>query len=87
MLFPNQRPYRPKGLQKTMLKRNLTPQSLRCVIGNCPAVYELEDGQLAIIGKKPAAGLEQELAALVGGDEYAIVISRELLANITAQNS
>ncbi len=65
-----------------MLKKNLTPSDLRCNFGACPAVFELEDGQLVIVGKKPTADLDQELSSLVAGDEYAIVVSPALLANI-----
>jgi hypothetical protein len=67
-----------------MLKKNLTPSDLLCRFGACPAVFELEDGQLVIVGKKPTGDLNQELSPLVGSDEYAIVISPALLANVAA---
>lgn len=35
------------------IKDEITPHHLRCAFGSCPSVYELEDGNLLIIGKKP----------------------------------
>jgi hypothetical protein len=65
-----------------MIKKNLTPVEMRCDVFGCPAVFELEDGRLAIVGKRPEGDLGKELAPVVGLDEYAIVISPQLLANV-----
>ncbi|HTD73581.1 MAG TPA: hypothetical protein VK652_08630 [Steroidobacteraceae bacterium] len=56
--------------------KNLTPEHLRCVPATCPAVYELTDGRLLIVGKRA------ELPGMVGDDEYAVTIDCALLANV-----
>jgi hypothetical protein len=67
------------------LKKELTPTHLRCVVGTCPAVYETSDGQLVIIGKSLDGDTLRDLSKKIGADEHAVVISRELLANVTKQ--
>lgn len=64
-----------------------TPEKMRCHIAACPAVYELDSGKLLIIGAKPSPELGEKLKGKVGPDEYAIVISKQLLANVTADPS
>lgn len=55
-----------------------------CSGGSCPAVYDrdpdLRPGELAVVGKLPAAGLAARLAADVAADEVIGVISRDLVA-------
>jgi hypothetical protein len=60
--------------------RNLTPEHLRCAYGTCPAVYELEDGRLLIVGKWANSEMRGDVP--VGEDETAIVIDRAYLANV-----
>lgn len=55
---------------------------MRCVYGACPAVYELDADQVLIIGAKPSTELEDALRGKVSSEEYAIVVSRKLLANV-----
>lgn len=62
-----------------------TPDHMRCNIAACPAVYELDSGKLLIIGAKPSPEIGEKLSGKVGPDEYAIVISKQLLANITTE--
>jgi len=53
---------------------------MACGIGQCPGVYEEEDGKhLRIIGKSIGAG---ELSNRVGADETVIRIDRALLNNV-----
>jgi len=59
--------------------KNLTPEHMRCTLGACPAVYELDDGKLLIVGE--LAAYEQVPCA---SHETTIVIDRELLANVIA---
>jgi len=61
--------------------KNLTPEHMRCNTISCPAVYELGDDKLLIVGKKAAlmAAYEQIPCGL---HETAIVIDRALLANL-----
>jgi len=59
--------------------KDLTPLKFRCVIGNCPAVFEENNKKyLRIIGQQVDFG---ELAHRVGQDEQVIRIDRELLQN------
>lgn len=69
------------------LKENLTPHHLKCGIGTCPAVYDATDGMLVIIGKRPDGSLLKDLSGKIAEDEYAIIVSRELLSNISQQTS
>ena len=63
------------------MPRNLTPAHLRCGPRNCPSIHELDDGSLLIVGKSAtmAAALER---VSVGEDEHAVVVDRELVANV-----
>ena len=63
------------------MPRNLTPVHLRCQWGACPAIHELDDGSLLIVGKSAtmAAALER---VSVGEDEHAVIVDRELVANV-----
>ncbi len=65
--------------------KNLTPPRFRCQLGMCPAVYELEDGKLAIIGKHLPSSLKGEFDGLVGEDEHVIIIERGMLENVTQE--
>lgn len=62
--------------------KNLTPEHLRCAAGACPAVYELGDGRLLIVGKIVGSDEYGKLGVRVGVAEEAIVIDRALLANV-----
>ena len=63
------------------VKRNLTPQALQCgpVLG-CPAVYELTDGSLLVIGRTVSRDeLPEEVRRKIAGNEVSVIISKELL--------
>lgn len=70
---------------KGLIKEELTPNSLRCTIGNCPAVYRTTDNKLLLIGKMPSAELRREINHKIGSDEDVVVIDEELLANIISK--
>lgn len=57
-----------------MLK-DLTPERMRCV----PALFEAENGDLVIIGKRPSEEMLAEIEDRIGEDEFAVVIPAELL--------
>jgi hypothetical protein len=63
--------------------KNLTPKKLRCGLGTCPAVYEIEPGKLLIIGKR-AELVALQRGARIGADETAVIIDHELLGEIGA---
>ena len=67
--------------------RDMTPEHMRCAWGACPAVYELDDDTVIIIGKKPEDQMIETLRGRVGEDEYAIVVSKNLLKNISLPTS
>lgn len=52
--------------------------SKACGKMNCPAVYQLPDGALLIVGKR-AIAFEGSGGDMVGPDEHAIIISRTLV--------
>lgn len=55
-----------------------------CSGGSCPAVYDRDPDllpeELAVVGKRPGAGLAARLAARVAADEVVGVIRREIVA-------
>lgn len=62
--------------------RDITPSIFKCNLGLCPAVYELDSGQVLIIGKKPSALLNKQIETKVGEDEYAIIVDPRMLVNV-----
>jgi hypothetical protein len=72
-------------MQKTkniFVSQELTPAHLRCSWGGCPSVFSLSDGQILIIGKKPSLDLYSQVQHKVADDEFAIVVSCDLLQNV-----
>lgn len=60
--------------------KDLTPIAMRCGLGQCPGVYEDEDGtHLLIIGELVE---RNDIASRVGPGECLIRIDKELLSNI-----
>lgn len=59
--------------------KNLTPKKM-CGLGQCPGVYEEEDGKhLRIIGASIEPG---ELSARIAAGEAVIRVERALLSNV-----
>ena len=65
------------------IKTEITPHHLRCAFGSCPGVYELEDGNLLIIGKKTSDSLHKEIKNKIGSDEFAVVINPDFFQNLS----
>ena len=61
----------------TKIEKEITPKHLRCSLGGCPAVLELSDGDLLIIGKALSADLLKQVEGRIAGDELAIKLSPE----------
>jgi hypothetical protein len=59
-----------------------TPKHLRCTIGACPGVYEVEGGNLLVIGKKITSELKDKIKSKVGDDEFAVLISRDFFVEL-----
>lgn len=58
-----------------------TPESLVCLIGQCPAIFETDRGTYVVIGQ-----IVQDLEGIkgrIGKNEIAIEIPQKLLAGIT----
>ena len=66
----------------SLIKANKTPLALRCGPFNCPAVYELRDGNILIVGKQTDLQLSREIEGKVGPDEHAVVISRNFFSEL-----
>lgn len=66
----------------SLIKEDKTPLALRCAPLHCPAVYELKDGRILVIGKKTSPQLSQEIQAKVGPDEHAVVIDRNFFTEL-----
>lgn len=62
-----------------MLK-NLTPERMRCGLGQCPGVYEEMNGShVQIIGKRVTSS---EVSSQVGPDEALIRVDKAMLVNV-----
>lgn len=61
--------------------KDITPARFRCVANlvSCPAVHEMDDGRLVVIGKRIDW---QSYKFNVGPDEEAIVIDPAMLENV-----
>jgi hypothetical protein len=62
--------------------KDLTPEHLRCSCGTCPAVLDLGEGEMLIIGKQLSHEQQTLVQGRVGADETGIVINRKYLANL-----
>jgi hypothetical protein len=65
--------------------KEITPTNLRCAIGTCPAVYEVDKDNLLVVGKKITSELNEEIRPRVGDDEFAILINREFFRELQAK--
>jgi hypothetical protein len=66
--------------------RNLTPDHLRCAIGTCPSVHDIEGDRLLIVGKKGWPVIcNEKLEIPVSDDEQAIIIDKALLGKVLAE--
>ena len=63
--------------------REITPDRYRCgFVGECPAVFRLEDGRILLIAKKADRSLLDQIAGRIGADECAVVFEAGLLENV-----
>ena len=63
-----------------MTLKDLTPISMRCAMGSCPAVYEDEDRtHLLIVGKIVERG---DFASRIGPGECLVRVNKKLLHNV-----
>lgn len=64
--------------------KEITPEKLRCGIGMCPALFELDDGRVVIIGKMPTAEqpLPSAILERIGVGEASIIIPAEYLEDL-----
>jgi hypothetical protein len=68
--------------QPSLIEKEWTPANLKCWPAHCPAVHELKDGRLLIIGKKTSSQLAEEIRSRVGDDEHAVIIDREFFSEL-----
>jgi hypothetical protein len=62
--------------------KDITPSSMNCGIGACPAIFETRHGTYVLIGKRLSAEEAEELRARTAVDEVAIEIPQELVSKI-----
>lgn len=62
--------------------KEITPAHLRCCVGTCPGVYEVDAQTIVVVGKRAAADQLQELTGRIGDDEYAVVISKDFFSEL-----
>jgi hypothetical protein len=65
--------------------KNLTPKAMRCGPFNCPSVHQLEDGTIAIIGRKGPRDPMSETSYFghpIAADEELIIIDHALLDDV-----
>lgn len=58
---------------------NITPRTVQCGIGACPAIFRTDQGTYVLVGKKVT---NPELATRVGKDEAAIEVPKFLLEGL-----
>ena len=64
------------------VRREVTALHRRCQLGNCVSAFELDNGNIAIIGKEPGPEIAEELAKKIGPDERLIILDREFLRDL-----
>jgi len=64
--------------------KDLTPRHLTCGIGLCPALFQLDDGRVVVIGKKPieADQLPADISIKIGKNETAVILPPEYLKGL-----
>ena len=63
--------------------KEITPKHLQCGVGLCPAVFELDDGQIAIIGSKiNHSALPDEIVKKIGSNERVVLLPLEYIKGI-----
>jgi hypothetical protein len=62
--------------------KEITPAHLRCAIGTCPAVYEVDGDDLLVVGKKITSELNEKIQSRVGEGEFAVLINREFFSEL-----
>ena len=61
---------------------NVTPESIRCAVGLCPAIYETDQGTYLLVGKQRTVNEVQ-----LGSDEVLIEVPAKLLSLWRADSS
>lgn len=64
--------------------REITPKQLQCGVGLCPALFELDDGRIVVIGElpDPLHPLPAEILNRIGDNEMAVVIPPNYLKDL-----
>ena len=64
--------------------REITPKQLQCGVGLCPALFELDDGRIVVIGElpDPLHPLPAEILNRIGDNEKAVVIPPNYLKDL-----
>ncbi len=63
--------------------REITPKHLTCGIGMCPALFDLGDGRVAIIGTTPNDGeLPEKIKKKVGKQESVVILPSDYLKGL-----
>lgn len=65
-----------------MILREITPESLKCGIGACPAIFATDRGTFVLIGKVMPSALPPTLVGRVGADETVVEIPAQLLEKL-----
>lgn len=65
--------------------KEITPEGFRCAMGSCPALYELDDGRVLVVGERATP---QMLARLIEAGrispitEYGVIVERGMLGEL-----
>ncbi len=63
--------------------KDITPKEYRCGLGQCPAVYRLDDGRIAVRGLRVWRD-KQYGKDVVSGDEVTVLIDPEMIVTAVA---
>lgn len=62
--------------------RDITPRDQRCLIGNCPAIFEVNDGYVLVGTRLSQRHLPETVRERIGQSEDAILVPRSLLRSL-----
>lgn len=61
--------------------KDITPKQFSCTFAACPALYQTNEGDFVIVGKK-ADAQELGIADKVGKDQEAVIMDKEMLEKV-----
>ena len=74
-----------KNSKKELKVNDITPTSLFCIVGSCPAIFKTNNDTFIIIGKQLNKTESKPIQHKIGQNETAIEIPKELITKLFAK--